>query len=148
MSAPDPAKLCAAPLVILCVFLLFAGSVAAQGKAPDNMPAQLQVKVLANTGEPLRGVTVNVSTQAGDSERSTNAAGLATFLDVPPGAATIQVVSSGWNSAGRNITLSPGQHVELSVPLEPHEAPEKASPKPPGVPSSAVRETPLPPPDR
>ena len=143
MSVRRAGTLGATPLAALCTLLLFVGSAGAQqAPQPTASPAQLYVTVLAKSGTPLKGATVDVSTLSGTSGRSTNSEGLARFSDLPPGAATVQVQLNGWSPAGKRITLSAGKRTDLALTLEPHEAPER--PEAPESPGPSSTTTPRP----
>jgi hypothetical protein len=124
----------AASLAIVCAASLVVDRVLAQEvPSPTPATAKLHVKVSAQSGEPLRGATVNVTTSKEDGTRSTNAAGLARFSELAPGLATVQVLMNGWNPAGARVTLSAGNRSDLSVTLEPIEAPNEAEAAAPPV---------------
>jgi hypothetical protein len=131
MSAYDPGKRTVAALAIACA-LLVAGNGAAQETEPtDEPPAELDVKVSSKSGELLRGVTVYVNIEAANHQRSTDAAGLARFTELPSGDATVQATMNGWKPAGKKVALTAGKRLELRLTLERSAAPKKPAPSAP-----------------
>jgi len=92
----------------------------------DDDGADVIVRVLGETGEPVRGAAVWIRSGERWVERQSDATGTAEFVNLPAGAARIQVVATGWNSSGDRVDVD-GADVSVEIALERRSAPGTVS---------------------
>jgi TonB family protein len=104
-----------ATTVIVVALLLPLASVRAQN---GTQPGSLSGVVSDPTGAVIAKATVNLIGPAGNLALATNAAGVWTAKDLPPGSYQIEVSVPGFAAFRQpNVTLAPGASVQLKEPL-------------------------------
>ena len=87
--------------------------------APETMPENggydLDIKIMADTGSPVKGAKVTLHSTPRDA--LTNADGIASFRNVEPGKHTVYIAYNGYNGGGQAVNVT-GDNKNLELVMQ------------------------------
>jgi hypothetical protein len=87
--------------------------------APERLPTQLELSLLDDQGQPLRGAQVTLIRSSGERPLNETAPGHYVLDDVPAGAARVRIRAEGYQPIDREIRIGETPDVRLDVRAQP-----------------------------